>query len=91
MCLSAGLRAGRPGLAEVQRTLPPGTALVAYVKYWDPLRSPRSPAAFYLAFLLPAGNGGPAVVSLGGAESIEAAIRGWQKEAAADPRLAPGR
>ncbi len=87
---AAQVSTGRPGLAEVMRELPAGAALVAYKKYEEPRPASRAAApSSYLAFVVAQGGGAPEAVPLGGAEAIETAIRDWQKEAAADPRLAP--
>ncbi len=69
------------GLAEVKAALPPGGALVAFVKYRQVSRAkagttrvaPAPAAEAYAAFVLKHGATAPVVVPLGPAQAIEAA------------------
>ncbi len=75
----------RLGLDAVLAALPPGAALVAYVRYERVAPAggagPSSPAARYLAFVRPSGGGRPVVVPLGSADSIERAVTAWRDAA----------
>ncbi len=68
------------GLAQVRGALPPGAVLVSIAHYLPaptPLASRGDSAARYLAFVLRAGGGPPAVVSLGPAAAMDDAIHRW--------------
>ncbi|MEW6338434.1 MAG: tetratricopeptide repeat protein [Acidobacteriota bacterium] len=91
---AAGARLSRDRLTleQVAALLPPGSALLSFVRVVDEpsaegrvtlgsLRSTLLPA-LYLAFVLPAGAGEVTVVFLGGAPGIEAKINAWSAEAA---------
>jgi CHAT domain-containing protein len=81
-----------PGLEDVRKALPEGSALLAYVHYQDaPARySPRTettgtdPRA-YLAFVLAPGTSQPAVVPLGDAARIDNLVARWVVEASQPP------
>jgi CHAT domain-containing protein/Tfp pilus assembly protein PilF len=68
----------RTGFAEASASLPPGAALVAYVRFR------RSPAASsgareeYLAFVARSGQPQPTAIPLGGAAAIDARMRQWR-------------
>jgi CHAT domain-containing protein len=96
---------GASGFAEVETSLPPGTALVAYTRY-VPIKTardkpkaertakpgkmmPREKTAAYAAWILRSGDPDPAFVPLGPAPAIEALVEAWRKEAAEDPPPAP--
>lgn len=81
------------GLDQVEAALPPGSALVAYAEFGDPLVEPRPNGAYsrrYMAFVLRAGDTRPLAVPLGPAEALEEAIAAWHQEAARGLFL-PGR
>ena len=80
--------AGEVGLPEVIRALPPRTALVAYARYEhsESGSTAEQTASSYLAMVLGAGDGAPAVVPLGGAATIDSLIRHWRSEVALPPR-----
>ena len=82
-------REGRPGLAQIARRLPGGSALVAFVRFTTPIEPSAGEAPRYLAFVARAGGRDPVVVSLGSAREIDRNIREWLHEAGRDPRLAP--
>ncbi len=61
------------GLSELSLALPNATALVAFARYEQPEPS-------YLAFVLPARGGAPAVVPLGNAAAIDGTILRWRQQ-----------
>jgi len=74
-------------LGEVAAALPPGSALVAFVRRQDQRlahfddQTPRSePEPSYLAFVLSAGDSQPVLVPLGSAARVEALVLQWRKE-----------
>lgn len=78
----------REGLDDVRRMLPPGSALVSFVRY-D--RSPTSesrggtglraaPASAYIAFVTRADGAAIAVVPLGSSRAIDGLIGDWRSE-----------
>jgi len=77
------------GLPDVKAALPPGSALIGFVRY-QPLSLGGRPGAAtshggaaYLAFVTRAGETGePAVVPLGAAENIDADIARWRQQMA---------
>jgi CHAT domain-containing protein/tetratricopeptide (TPR) repeat protein len=73
--------------AAIAAALPAGSALVSYVAYTRSDRVAESgrerPA--YLAFVVTPGGTGAAVIPLGAAAGIEAAIERWRKEASVPP------
>lgn len=76
------------GLREVQKALPRGIALLAYVAFARFDASPGRPAVASIgAFVLPSGGAAPVFVPLGPAAPIEAAVGAWLEEAGRDPRL----
>ena len=86
------------GFEEVLADLPPGAALVSYIRY-PRLEAPPRPAtghwplettAAYLAFVLRHDRGVPAVVDLGSAETIEAGVAAVRKQISGVAE-APGR
>ena len=70
----------RTGLAEASARLPPGAALVAYVRYRrSPLDRARPEARDeYLAFVARAGGAAPIAVPLGPARAIDEGIDRWR-------------
>jgi len=82
----------RIGWEEIRRSLPPGSALVGYVRHRN-WRSgePRNSRRAYLAFV-GRGSGEPVAVPLGDAGTIDALAARWRAEAGArldpDSRLA---
>ncbi len=87
------LALGRAGLEEVGAALPPGAALVSYVRY-EQMPEPRVAEGVsivegnrpsYLAFVLIAGRSEPAIVDLGAADRIESDVRRWHHEVSAPP------
>jgi CHAT domain-containing protein/tetratricopeptide (TPR) repeat protein len=82
------------GGAEVATALPPGSALVSYVRYEDPRRilDLDTPAekmdirpARYAALVLRAGQKTPVVVPLGDAASLESTLDAWATALATPP------
>ncbi len=79
----------RAGLTEVSRTLPPGTALLSYVRYLR--RGPHGDArheiarriASYAAFVLTPG-GAPRLILLGDAAGIDSRVAEWHRQATSD-------
>lgn len=88
--LQPGHDGNDPGLHEVRRALPPGDALVAWVRYerLAALDGPATPS--YLALVLPGRDDPPAIVPLGPAKPIDAAVAAWREEATRDPHGRPG-
>ena len=87
-------RRASAGGAEIAAALPPGSALVSYVRYQDPRRilDVDTPAATtvtrparYAALVLRAGQTTPTVVPLGDAASLETTIDGWAVALATPP------
>jgi len=85
------------GLHEVQAALPPGTALLSFVRYTRPPKvgsaadGAQTQAAAYAAFLCRAGQD-PEIVPLGTAETVESAVARWRNQLdweAKAPGLAP--
>ncbi len=79
-------RLAEVGLAEVEAALPPGSALVSYVRHPVPsvaggLDPTAEPAPCYAALVLPADGDGPALVPLGPAAAIDLAVSRWRDEA----------
>jgi len=72
---------------RLQAALPPGSALVAYVRYEEPGRAGRVSRASYAAFVVEPVGSAPRVVGLGSADLIDALVGAWRAEAGADPRL----
>jgi len=92
------LQRSKPSLAEVRRTLPSGTALVAYALYSRV--DPKPPAAtsrsvedrsarVYLAFVGPAGDDRPVLVPLGSQAEIDSLIESWRKSSTSPPPALP--
>jgi CHAT domain-containing protein len=77
-------------LADVVRALPPGIALLAYVRY-ERQPTPSTPAGSggsvpsYLAFVATGGSTPAQVVSLGPARNIEDRVREWRQEVSTAP------
>jgi tetratricopeptide (TPR) repeat protein/CHAT domain-containing protein len=85
------------GFSEVARSLPPDSALVAFLRYVTKERK-REPngklgvieeSSAYLAFLLRSGETKPALVPLGTADTIEPLVANWREELAKEA-MAPG-
>ncbi len=68
------------GLTELRRALPPGSALVSFVRYENKL---QRNAPSYLAFVLDQ-RGDASAVPLGPAESIDRLIARWRADVAAE-------
>lgn len=74
-----------PTVASLESARPPGSAVVAFVRYAEvPSRGtlPEPGPARYLAFVLPPGPEEPRVVPLGGAAEIDALVAAWREELA---------
>jgi CHAT domain-containing protein/tetratricopeptide (TPR) repeat protein len=75
----------KAGVEEVRQALPPGAALVSFVRYDRTQistvkgRSATTTRSWYLAFVTSAGAA-PVVVSLGSASAIESAVTAWRNE-----------
>lgn len=92
---SAGFRHRRQdagaGLAEIASALPPGSALLAYVRYergvipGAAIREHAQGAPAYAAFVLRAGEQSVSVVPLGGAAALESAVGAWTRALATPP------
>ena len=67
------------GLADVESAMPPGTALVAYLRI-----APGDGAARYVAFVRDAA-GGLRCVALGDAGAIDALLERWRRELSSPP------
>jgi tetratricopeptide (TPR) repeat protein len=85
----AGRAGDDPGFDEVRHALPPGDALVAWVRYERLAALDGPTTASYLALVLPGGTGTPAVVPLGPAAAVDAAVAAWREEATRDPHGRP--
>ncbi|HJQ97206.1 MAG TPA: CHAT domain-containing protein, partial [Candidatus Polarisedimenticolaceae bacterium] len=59
------------GLERVMASLPPSSALVAYITSWD--------SDAYVAFVVRSGESAPAVVRLGAAEEIDRLVGEWRR------------
>lgn len=90
------LGSNRLGLREVAAALPSGAALVAFARYYSydlsakpsaGSRNTRIPS--YLAFVLPGKDADSAVVALGPAAEIDAAVAAWRRQIRQEA-LAPG-
>jgi tetratricopeptide (TPR) repeat protein/CHAT domain-containing protein len=68
----------RAGFADVARSLPKDTALLAFSQYRQPAEQPRRDVARYVAFALGPGSARPRVVPLGEASEIEALVETWR-------------
>jgi CHAT domain-containing protein/tetratricopeptide (TPR) repeat protein len=79
------------GLDEIAAALPKGAALVAFARFERGLDTRSligehaTGTASYAAFVLRAGAEAPAVVPLGGAARIEAAVAAWLRSLSAPP------
>jgi len=83
-------REAHAGYGDVAASLPPGAALVAYVRFDRAAVESRSdPTPTYLAFVQRAGEEAPRVVPLGDAKVIDAAVRRWRHEAGTEPTAIP--
>jgi CHAT domain-containing protein len=81
----------RVGLEEVLAALPPGAALVSYVRYDSPDGGPESGEGLrYAAFVARADRPAPIVVPIGTARDVDAAVDAWAREVAQDPRVTEG-
>ncbi len=78
------------GLDEVRAALPPGTALVSFVRFERTVfnekpadrkmsASPARPVPSYVAFILHSGESTPTVVPLGSAAAIESLVARWRR------------
>lgn len=79
----------RLGLKEISASLPPGAALVAFVRYArHDLQKPGAskvapePVPSYAAFVLRAGNPAPEFIRLGTAREIEGLLAAWRSDIA---------
>lgn len=78
-----GARGAAAGFEEVCAALPPGTALVAYVRYDRPGASgPGSAEGRYRAFVLASGQGAPRAIDIGATAGIDALIADWRRAVA---------
>jgi CHAT domain-containing protein/tetratricopeptide (TPR) repeat protein len=90
------LQKGRVGLEEIQRALPPGSALVAYALYSRlPASSkgstgPSERIPSYLCMVLKQGDKDPSIVPLGPAARVDPLVRAWREAAALAPRSLSG-
>jgi len=81
------------GLREVRESLPPQSALIAFVRYSRLQRPsggsgpprPEGSVPSYAAFVLEGSSADPRVVPLGSADRIDPLIRAWRAEAAVAP------
>src|SRR5262249_8399615 len=73
----------RIGLSEVASALPPGSAMVSFVRYGqhDTIAADVKPEPSYLGFVLLAGQADPSVVPLGAATVIDSLVTRWRDEA----------
>lgn len=69
-------------LQDVAAALPPRSALVAFASFE---RAATGAPGSYLAFVLTAGRGDPAVVTLGATADIEVAAENWRRLASSPP------
>ena len=90
------MRARRnPNLADLRAALPPGVAVVSFVRYQHYTAGPPAPLGVlrergtpsYVAIVLRPGPDSPAAVPLGRAETIERLVEHWRREMS--PVLAP--
>jgi CHAT domain-containing protein/tetratricopeptide (TPR) repeat protein len=75
----------RVSLADVGRSLPRRTSLVAFTLYQAPQPDRRRDVARYLAFVLGPGLLGPRVVTLGDASEIDPLVERWRSAVAHHP------
>jgi tetratricopeptide (TPR) repeat protein/CHAT domain-containing protein len=77
------------GFPEVRAALPPGSALVSFVRFepWPVQAAASAPA--YLAFVVRPESETPDVVPLGPAAAIDPLVRDWMKQAGTPP-ASPG-
>jgi CHAT domain-containing protein/tetratricopeptide (TPR) repeat protein len=88
-------RSGRSntGLPDVRAAMPPGSALVAYVRY---ARLPTAAKGLsqgvpsYVALVLPADGSAPSAVALGTADRLDRSVDLWRKRLSARAIAAPG-
>jgi CHAT domain-containing protein/tetratricopeptide (TPR) repeat protein len=78
------------GLDDVRRALPPGAALVSFVKYERLSYAPRVSTPSYVAFITrsEAQDEPIDVVPLGSAARIDALVDSWQREVSTPPTVA---
>jgi CHAT domain-containing protein len=93
------LTVGNSGLHDVVAALPPGSALIAFVRYksfalsWSDQSKPaplRSSTPYYAAFIVRASGTDPVAVRLGEADRIDGLIARWRATTALEA-LAAGR
>lgn len=82
----ADLERETPHVFEIGRALPPGTALVSFVRYDRPplltnAAKPVAPESSYIAFVTRSGSDTVATVPLGDAASLDRLIATWRAEA----------
>jgi CHAT domain-containing protein/tetratricopeptide (TPR) repeat protein len=82
------LRARSAGLEDIRRALPPSTALVAYARFEKPRQGKRAAENRYVAFVLPPGRGGVAMITLGRSAVIDDLVRRFRHEVGAPPKNA---
>ena len=73
------------GIEDLRRALPPGSALLSYVRYERTPISPtagagRASVASYIAFVMRGDTGAVTAVPLGSASLIDGLIREWRGE-----------
>jgi CHAT domain-containing protein/tetratricopeptide (TPR) repeat protein len=77
----------RIGLVDLRRALPPGTALVSFVRYERTSfrtiqnRAVASVAPSYIAFVISSADESVGVIPLGPAAAIDASVEAWRREA----------
>jgi CHAT domain-containing protein/tetratricopeptide (TPR) repeat protein len=85
-------RRDRVGLSDVVRSLPAGSALLAYARYdrFEPGAKSRERHPSYLALVLKSSDADPALVPLGPATAIDALVREWRGELSSVPPVVRG-
>jgi len=81
--------AGGPGLEDVRRSLPAGSALAAFARYDRTGGLGDGPAASYLAVVVRPEVERPTTIPLGPASRVDALVAAWRAEAGTDPRARP--
>ena len=74
-----------PGLEEVRRAMLEGSALVAYARYDRIGGVAESPLPSYVAIVLRSGRAAIAIIPLGAAALVDAAVSAWRAEITRDP------
>jgi CHAT domain-containing protein/tetratricopeptide (TPR) repeat protein len=82
------------GLDGVRQALPPGAALVSFLRYETGIFNPpaaRARQAAYAAFVLPGRSADPVLVPLGSASGIDALVARWREQIHAESIAPPMR